>query len=83
MIDQAQRPRASIPKLPNASAEDPYARSLDCEFKPALGLVYSPAFRGSFSRQNDPNRNPSPPISSTRAARSLRIPKDDPPSQAA
>ena len=83
MIDQAQPPRASIPRLPNTAAGDPCARSPGCGFKPAHGLVYSTAFRDISSRQHDLNRDRSTLIGCTRSARSLRIPKNDPPSQAA
>ena len=83
MIEQMQRPRASIPRLTNAAAGDRCAGSPGCGFKAANGLVYSPALRGMSSRENDPNRDRSPLIGNTRTAPSLRIPKDDPPSQSA
>jgi len=83
MSDQTQRPRASIPRLPNAAAGDRCACSPGSGFNVALGLLYSPALRRMSSREHDPNRDRSPLIGSTRPALSLRIPKDDPPSQAA
>jgi hypothetical protein len=83
MSDPVQRPRASIPRLPNAAAGDRRAGSPGCGFKAALRLDYSPALRGMSSREHDPNRGPTPLIGSTRSAFSLRIPKNDPASQAA
>lgn len=83
MSDQAKRPRALIPRRLNAAAGDRSACSPSCGFNAAQGLVYSLALRALSSREHDANRDRSPLLGNPRPTLSLRIPKNDPPSQAA
>jgi hypothetical protein len=84
LYDQGQRPRAPIPRMPNTAAVgDRSACSPGCGFNAAQGLVYSLASRDISSREHDANRDRSPLLGNPRPTLSLRIPKNDPPSQPA